>query len=124
MIFFELAQNISCTTSGYNAKTMEKGKTCSGKSGGKKDEKKAIKKKQRTLFGIAGYNVSVNKVDKKKKVNSTFVRKDLSVREDEDLSPKFVKISSVGGYKKHFLHHKDLEGIRNGEQYCFFHVSL
>ena len=90
---------------------MEKGKSCNGKSGGKKDEKKAVKKKQTTLFGISGYNVSVNKIDKRtKKVISAFVRKDLSVRKDGVLSPKFVHDIECGGCKKTFSTPQGLGG--------------
>ena len=74
--------------------------------GGKRESKKPVPKKQPTLFGLKGFEVSVNKVDKTtRKVVSSFVRKDMSTGSDGVQKPNFLRSRVWGGrpWQRHIL---------------------
>ena len=55
------------------------------------NSKQVVKKRQPTLFALPGFDVSVNKIDKKtKKVITSFVRKDVVVGSEGVALPKFL----------------------------------
>ena len=70
---------------------------------GKKTSKQVVKKRHPTLFGLPGFDVSVNKIDKKtKKVITSFVRKDVVVGSEGVALPKFLSSYPCGGCHKEF----------------------
>ena len=70
---------------------------------GKKTSKQVVKKRHPTLFALPGFDVSVNKIDKKtKKVITSFVRKDVVVGSEGVALPKFLSSYPFGGCHKEF----------------------
>ena len=89
----------------------EEGNKNPGKKPGKKKTGKQPVTRQTTLFGLPGFDVSVNKINKKtRKVISSYVRKDVAVGKNGVAKSKFVANFTCEGCERQFNSPQGLGG--------------